>query len=103
MEEDGSVRNIMSRGKSTRTKVQDAILKERGLEVVPGGLVRKVKTPTTNTTLAMRLLEEQYGVPIKSLIEHGSIKEVAEFLGLEESTVSKWRLRLGLRTMVYRG
>ena len=93
----------MGRGKSIKSKVQEAILKGRGLEVAPAGLVKRVHKELSDrpsTTLAMRLLEEQYGTSIESLIRHGTIKEVAEFLGIEESTVSKWRLRLGLRTMV---
>lgn len=94
----------MGRGKSTRTKVQERILKERGLEV-KGGIVKSVEKDTSlnpNITLAMRLLEEQYGTSIESLIRHGTLKEVSKFLGIKESTVSKWRLRLGLRTMVNR-
>ena len=96
----------MGRGKSIKSKMQESILKGRGLEVTTSGLVKKVHkelSDSPSTTLAMRLLEEQYGTSIESLIRYGTIKEVAEFLGIKESTVSKWRLRLGLRTMVNQG
>lgn len=93
----------MGRGKSTRAKVQQAILRERGMELptpaVSGRTYPKSENP--DTTLTMRLLEEQYGTSIESLIRHGTLKEVAKFLGIKESTISKWRLRLGLRTRVY--
>lgn len=88
----------MPRGKSIRTKIQESILKQRGLETVPHTLSKKIKVVTPNTTLAMRLLEEQYSTSIESLVKHGTLKEVSEFLGIDETTVSKWRLRLGLRT-----
>ena len=50
-----------------------------------------------NKTLAMRLIEARLGKLIEELLSEGSLKEVAELLGIKESTVSKWRLRLGLR------
>lgn len=50
-----------------------------------------------NKTLAMRLIEARLGVMIEELLSEGSLKEVAVLLGIKESTVSKWRLRLGLR------
>ena len=49
----------------------------------------------------MRLLEGRFGIPITVMLNEGSLKEVAEFLGVDESTVSKWRLRLKLRTRMY--
>ncbi|KKM82281.1 hypothetical protein LCGC14_1321120 [marine sediment metagenome] len=75
----------------------DAILKRR-LKVVP-----RTDEPVEvnhNKTLAMRLLENQFGQTIEYLLdeEQGSLKEVAKTLGIDESTVSKWRLRLGMRT-----
>jgi nicotinate-nucleotide pyrophosphorylase (carboxylating) len=48
-------------------------------------------------TLAMRLLEEKFGQPIEFLLAQGTLNEVAEALGITFTTVSKWRLRLGLR------
>ena len=50
-----------------------------------------------NKTLAMRLIEARLGVMIEELLSEGSLKEVALLIGVKESTVSKWRLRLGLR------
>lgn len=90
----------MGRGKGTKARIQEVILRRRGLEVVPRtGLRRGQLPPPDGTkTLTMRLLEAQYGVTIQELIRDGTIAEVAKSLGIEESTVSKWRLRLGLRT-----
>jgi len=50
-----------------------------------------------NKTLAMRLIEARLDRLIEDLLMEGSLKEVADLLGIKESTVSKWRLRLGLR------
>ncbi len=50
-----------------------------------------------NKTLAMRLIEARLGRLIEELLSEGSLKEVAKLIGVKESTVSKWRLRLGLR------
>ncbi len=87
----------MGRGKGPRAKLMDTILKRR-LKVVPRA--DEVEDTSYSKTLAMRLLEAQFGRTIEFLLseEQGSLKEVAKTLGIDESTVSKWRLRLGMRT-----
>ncbi|KKN47189.1 hypothetical protein LCGC14_0665300 [marine sediment metagenome] len=79
-------------------RVQQQILDARGLDrTAHGHLEPKTKPSTPGATFAMRFLEEKFDAPIRELIGHGSNVEVANFLGLDPSTVSKWRLRLGLR------
>ena len=48
-------------------------------------------------TLAMRLIEQRFGVPIEELLVEGALQEVGTLLGIDQSTVSKWRKLLGLR------
>ena len=81
-------------------RVQEQILNKRDLERTGHGhLEPKTKPPTTKgATFAMRLMEEKFGIPIIELIGHGSNVEVGNFLSMHPSTISKWRLRLGLRT-----
>ncbi|KKM67034.1 hypothetical protein LCGC14_1475240 [marine sediment metagenome] len=79
-------------------RVQQQILDSRGLDRAGHGrLEPKAKPSTPGATFAMRLMEERFDVPIKELIGHGSNVEVGNMLGLSPSTISKWRLRLGLR------
>ncbi len=75
------------------------LLKDRGLvKTGQGHLEPMPEEPADpNKTLAMRLIEARLGVQIEELLSEGSLKEVALLLGVKESTVSKWRLRLGLR------
>lgn len=53
--------------------------------------------PDPRKTLTMRLMEYQFRCPIEELLVEGSLEEVGQRLGVHISTVSKWRLRLGLR------
>ena len=87
----------MGRGKGPKAKLQDAILKRR-LKIVPR--TDEPDTSPNGKTLAMRLMEKQFGFDITILIaeERGSLALVAKTLGIDQSTVSKWRLRLGMRT-----
>ncbi len=82
-----------------KERVRRRILKERGLvRTGQGHLAPETKEPDDpNKTLAMRLIEARLGEPIEELLMRGSIKQVGEELGIDETTVSKWRLRLGLR------
>lgn len=47
-------------------------------------------------TYAMKMLEVRFGKPIELIIAHGSLAEVSEATGIERSTISKWRDRLGI-------
>lgn len=75
------------------------LLKDRGLiRMGQGHLEPMLDEPgDPNKTLAMRLIEARLGRLIEDLLAEGSLKEAAVLLGVKESTVSKWRLRLGLR------
>jgi hypothetical protein len=82
-----------------KERVRRKILKDRGLvRTGKGHLEPALDEPNDpNKTLAMRLIEARLGVMIEELLSEGSLKEVALLLGISESTVSYWRLRLGLR------
>ena len=82
-----------------KERIRQRILKNRGLvRTGQGHLAPEPKEPDDpNKTLAMRLIEDKHGAPIEELLMQGSIKQVGEDLGIDETTVSKWRLRLGLR------
>ena len=86
----------MGRGLGPKARIQEAILRERGLDTPKSK--RTMSSPDGKHTLAMRLLEVQFDSTIEDLIREGTIANVAEKLGIDESTVSLWRLKLGLRT-----
>ena len=88
-----------------RQRLQRNILRERGL--VKGGYGKLVDAPESalNTvsddftkTLAMRQIEARLGKPIEVLLSmNRTQEEIAKILGIDRSTVSVWRLRLGIR------
>ena len=82
-----------------KERIRRKVLKDRGLIRTGQGHLAPASTEPgdPNKTLAMRLIEDRLGVMIEELLAEGSLKEVAVLLGVKESTVSKWRLRLGLR------
>lgn len=88
-----------------KQRIRTDILKRRGLRAGKYGKVEPDVTgrrppPSSNgsgKTLAMRLIEWDMEADIEEVLMAGSLGEVAEMLGIDKSTVSKWRLRLGLR------
>ncbi len=82
-----------------KEKLRRKLLKDRGLVSTGKGHLEPMpdEPDDPNKTLAMRLIEARLGVQIEELLSEGSLKEVALLLGIKESTVSYWRLRLGLR------
>lgn len=89
-----------------RQRFQRDILKRRGVEPTHyHGLKSKEITPDdsdSRKTLAMRLIERQFSTPdnpvmIEDLLLFGDLAATARHLGISISTVSVWRLRLGLR------
>lgn len=83
-----------------KERVKRDILKRRGLEPAGQGRLRPERIKMSGNkkkTLAMRLIESQLGLPIEVLLLEGKEANIAERLGIHESTVSKWRLKLGLR------
>ncbi len=88
-----------------RQRLQRDVLKQRGMEPTHyHGLKPKEITPDDDSrkTLAMRLIEKQFSTPgrpakIEELLLYGNLAATARHLGIGISTVSVWRLRLGLR------
>lgn len=88
-----------------RQRLQRKILRERGL--VQAGYGKLVDTPEPKLstvsddftkTLAMRQIEARLGKPIEVLLSmNRTQEEIAKILGIDRSTVSVWRLRLGIR------
>lgn len=78
--------------------LRNRILKERGVAPAEGGRLRKI--PRTNLerlkTDKMKVVEQRLGKTIEEIITSGSCREVAKKYGLDFSTVSRWRKRLGL-------
>lgn len=87
---------VSGRGKGIKGRIQEGILKRREEVGVPVG--GELPPTDVNKTLAMRLMEARFNLSIAVLLQQGTLEEVAELLGIDQSTVSKWRLRLGLRT-----
>lgn len=86
-------------GTQFKERVRRKLLKDRGLVRAGKGHLEPMPDEPVdpNKTLAMRLIEARLDRLIEDLLMEGSLKEVALLLGIKESTVSKWRLRLGLR------
>lgn len=85
---------------TVKQQLREEILKRRGLTQGRYGRLRPVKphTRSKNKTWAMEALELEFGKPIEELLAPGvSIILVARRLGIDKGTVSKWRLRFGLR------
>jgi len=83
--------------------VKEQILKDRGLlETQPAKKRhrRLIISPLTSVdklkTSYMRYKELEYGKPIEKMLMAGSLSVVAKKLGLDPSTVSKWKKRLRL-------
>jgi hypothetical protein len=89
-----------------KQRIREDVLRRKGLR--PGRYAKlstdtrpdpgPLATPPDGTkTLAMRLIEQQLGVDLREVLLTGSLSEVADLLGIDQSTVSKWIKRLGLR------
>jgi len=86
--------------------LRDKILAEHGLTVYQRakGKQRRLVTvlptmPTGSKTILMELLEARHKKDIRKLLMAGSLTVVAKNLGIDFTTVSKWRKRLGLNGM----
>lgn len=88
-----------TRGPGFKERVRRDILKKR--DKVRGGYGKVLPAPAPvrrrNLTLAMHLMEQQHGKSMEELIGTGEIKDIGLALGVDPSTISKWRKRLGLR------
>lgn len=89
--------------KAPQRVLQESILRKRGLrrkgkgKLEPSKIEFREDGEGRNLTLAMQLIEAWFNEPIEDLIREGPILKVANRLHVDESTISKWRLRLGLR------
>jgi len=87
-----------------RERLKRRIANRRGLDLAKKGKLRPVEVPTTpssnNKSLVMRMVEANFGTTIEVLIDQsqGEEQAIAKRLGVSESTISRWRLRLGMRT-----
>ena len=82
-----------------KLRLQEQILKHRGLKPASYTGLEETTVPPPDgiKTLAMRQIEARFGVPIEELLMEGSLNQVARRLGIDFTTVSRWRERLGLR------
>lgn len=103
---------MVGRGKSKVTKLREDVLSRRGMlkkgygklavtdsdVAIPRPLLEPGEDREGKTIL-MLALERVWNTDIDSLLDPlRSIREVGEKLGIDESTVSKWRLMRGLRS-----
>ena len=79
---------------TSSSKLRRRILKQRGVE-----LAKHTRTPTTyddipasyHKTRAMKYIELKFSDKLERLIFTGTERETAKRLGVDYSTVSKWR------------
>lgn len=83
--------------------IREKILKEHGLisQQRAKGKQRRLVIqppyiPIASKTTLMELLETRHKKPIQKLLLAGSLTVVAKNLGIDFTTVSKWKKRLGL-------
>jgi len=76
---------------------QGILAKRQPREAKPSRPRIVLPPPDPRKTKQMRLLEALWREPIEFLIGEGKEADIGEQLGVAESTISRWRLRLGLR------
>lgn len=88
---------------TARQRVQADILRRRGLEKAGQGKLKPAQPESIrlpegdDKTLVMKLIEQRLGLPMEVLLLDGKEVDIAKRLGVTESCISKWRLRLGMR------
>lgn len=85
---------------TTKSQLREQILKRHGLVTGKYGQLKQrvAQRPADNKTWAMLALELRFGKDIEELLSPGTnINTVARRLSIDKGTVSKWRLRFGLR------
>ena len=84
---------------STLSELRDRILRERGVPLrrkrSEGLVIARQPPKDGRKTQSMLLLEYQYQRPIEELLQ-GPIRRVARRLGLDYTTISKWKKLLKL-------
>jgi hypothetical protein len=80
-----------------KPKPRDKILRSLGITTTPGRTtlhsLKQLGESDDGKTPLMRYLEVKHGKLIDDLLYSGSLSEVAENLGIDHTTVSKWRKR----------
>ncbi|KKL04837.1 hypothetical protein LCGC14_2612060 [marine sediment metagenome] len=89
----------MARGLGFAEQTRRDMLKRRDKVRAGRGKIAPTPKPVRdrNKTLAMHLLEQLHGKTIEELIGTGEVRDVGKALGIDYSTISRWRERLGLR------
>ena len=83
-------------------KLKDQVLRERGVLIEGGRRVTVIRDGRdSKVTAQMRVIELRYGKPIKELLTSGSVRQVAQRLGVHYSQVSRWRKRLKVPSKEY--
>ena len=86
---------------SELSSIRRRILKRRGVVLEPqtGKPLPYFEAPAPfRKTPTMKLLELRFQQPITHLLASGTIYECAKRLGIDATTVSKWRKRIRLAT-----
>lgn len=85
--------------KGIKHRLRDQILKRRGLQPTEYTGLEETSVPPSDgvKTLTMRQIEARFNRPIEDLLVEGNLNQVANRLGVDFTTVSRWRERLGLR------
>ena len=87
---------------SGKQHIRDRVLRRRGLEPVsrkhltPTVIEPPPPDPTGRKSLAMRLVEVRYGRPLEELLDGMKLADAAKMIGASESTICRWRKRLGI-------
>jgi len=80
---------------TTPSEIRKSILKQRGVELKKHTRkpvsVDQLPTPYRKTRL-MQLIELRYGKRLEELIFTGTIYDVEKKLGVDATTISKWRV-----------
>ena len=82
---------------TTPSEIRKSILKQRGVELKKHTRkpvsVDQLPTPYRKTRL-MQLIELRYGKRLEELIFTGTIYDVEKKLGVDATTISKWRAQV---------
>lgn len=83
---------------TTQAALRRMILKSRNIGVLERGTRNPLPysdAPSKfNKTYAMKLLELRYGTPVEELIMEGNIYELEKRLGVDATTISRWRKKI---------
>ncbi len=89
----------MARGLGYAAQTRKLVLKRRKKVQAGQGRIKAAPKPRRDPkkTPLMLLIESEHGQSIEELVSSGEIADVGRTLDIDPSTVSKWRLRFGIR------